>query len=150
MKVKKKRPKKRVPIEKKGLRALDKILWEQFSLYKRRVEADDCGTVCCISCGTPKHWTEGDCGHYISRSYSVIKYHDINNHFQCKHCNGMREGNKDDYRKEIIKRYGLEAVEELEQMKHKSYKGNRIEVLENILKYQELNKELDKRLPRKD
>lgn len=146
---KKIRPKKRIPLEQKGLRALDKILWVEFSAYIRRRGADDGGTNDCISCGAYKHWSDGDCGHYISRSYAVIKYHEKNNHFQCKHCNGMREGNKDDYRKALIKRYGLEAVEELERMKHQPYKTNRIEVLEMIEKYKSLNAELDKRLPRK-
>lgn len=142
--------KKRVPLEKKGLRALDGVLWPQFSLYRRRVDADDCGTACCISCGVPKHWSEGDCGHYISRSYASVKYEPMNNHFQCKPCNGFREGNKDEYRKALIDKYGLEAVEELEQKKHQPYKTNRIEVLELVEKYKKLNQELDKRLPRKE
>jgi len=130
--------------------ALDKRLWPEFSAYIRRRDADEGGTVSCISCGVLKFWKEGDCGHYLSRNYGPIKYDEMNNHFQCKPCNGFFEGVKDDYRKALIKRYGEEAVLDLEARKiNPLFKKNRTDLLELIEKYKKLNAELDKRLPRK-
>lgn len=59
-------------------------------------------------------------------------------------------GRQDDFAQAIIKTYGQEVFEELMQAKYQTFKVTRPWIEEQIEKYQALNKELDKRLPRKD
>jgi len=74
----------------------------------------------CISCGT----TEGagqlkggywDCGHYRSTgSAPHMRFAENNAHKQCKRCNRQLGGNMVNYRKGLVAKIGLEAVEAIE------------------------------------
>lgn len=129
------KPKRKTP---PSNRTLEKRLWPIFSQFIRQRDSDEGGTAKCISCGVLKYWKEGDCGHYISRSYLPVKYDEMNNHFQCKPCNGFREGNKDEYRKSLVKLYGEQAVLDLEERKHqKFYKLYADDLLKMIEKYKQ-------------
>lgn len=73
----------------------------------------------CICCGQPLG--DGgvgggyDCGHYRSTgSAPHLRFDERNAHAQRKHCNRWRGGRAIDYRIGLIKRIGLQAVEELE------------------------------------
>ena len=66
----------------------------------------------CISCGTgqPQH-----AGHYFSAGhYSKLRFDERNVSGQCIRCNYYLSGNQIGYRQGLIKRIGLEAVEQLE------------------------------------
>jgi hypothetical protein len=71
----------------------------------------------CISCGKPLGDTPNsyDCGHYRSvGSAPHLRFDEQNAHGQCKHCNQYLAGNVVNYRKGLIERIGLAAVERLE------------------------------------
>lgn len=75
----------------------------------------------CVSCGKVLVGTSGitgsgtDCGHYRSTgSAPHLRFTDNNAWAQCVHCNQHLSSNPIGYRAGLIKRIGLEAVEELE------------------------------------
>jgi len=76
----------------------------------------------CVSCGTPptEHGRGGsrDASHYLARgnpnSGSFHRFHWRNVHSSCKKCNRFLAGNLVPYRVELIKRIGLDRVEEIE------------------------------------
>ena len=144
MKAKKIRPKRLT------FSALEKKLDKEFSFYVRRKDCDDGGTTSCVTCGELYFWRELDCGHYIKRQHRSTRWDERNCKPQCRRDNHFMGGRQDDFARAIIKEYGIETHEELMQLKYQTKKHSRIEIEEMIEKYQELNRELDKRLPRKD
>lgn len=85
----------------------EKVLWPWFSKYIRVRDAKPFTGLCtCITCGRIKRWDEGDCGHGIPRQHKATKYHEQNNHFQCKKCNGFEGGVREEYERYVDKRYG--------------------------------------------
>ena len=76
----------------------------------------------CISCGVSngqlaEKWRGGkwDAGHYRSvGSAPHMRFDEANCHKQCKKCNNYDSGNHVEYRKGLIQRIGLEAVERIE------------------------------------
>lgn len=82
------------------------------------IRARDTGKPC-ITCGAP--WGSGnvggsfDCGHYRSTGTAPhLRFTEHNAAGQCKKCNRYLAGRAVDYRIELAKRIGLEAVESLE------------------------------------
>jgi len=72
----------------------------------------------CISCGKYLVWNDNcDGGHYIKRKNKTVKFDEDNCHAQCVSCNQWRSGNDAEYRKNLIKKIGLEKVEYLESQK---------------------------------
>ncbi len=73
----------------------------------------------CISCGSPLS-ADGvgggfDAGHFRSRGAAPhLRFHEHNIAGQCKRCNRYMAGNVSAMRVGLISRYGLEAVEALE------------------------------------
>jgi hypothetical protein len=71
----------------------------------------------CISSGRPLDWSvnQVDAGHYRSiGSAPHLRFDERNVHAQSKHDNQFLSGNTVEYRKGLIERIGLEAVEALE------------------------------------
>ena len=80
------------------------------------VRARDAGKPC-ISCGTPlsNEPNTYDAGHYRSvGSAPNMRFVEDNCHGQCKHCNNYLAGNHVEYRKRLVERIGLQAVERIE------------------------------------
>lgn len=96
--------KKRKPVKSKP--DPEAKLWKEFSIYIRARDADRSGMCRCITSGRLIHWTKTDCGHGISRGMRSTKYHEQNNHAQCRKDNRYKEGCKDQYAKEVDCRYG--------------------------------------------
>jgi hypothetical protein len=68
----------------------------------------------CISCGIRpvEH-----AGHYYSTSqcpHPSMRFHEKNVNGQCCHCNTFNEGNRQGYRTGLIRKYGEQALTELE------------------------------------
>lgn len=82
------------------------VLWPVFSLYIRLRDSDKQGIGLCFTCGKPKHYTKADCGHGIPRQHKATKYHEQNNHLQCKACNGFQGGMREAYKQKMDQRYG--------------------------------------------
>lgn len=69
----------------------------------------------CISCGTQAK-VQYDAGHYRSvGAHPELRFNENNVWKQCRKCNGYWGGNLIEYRKNLIKKIGVEAVEELER-----------------------------------
>ena len=76
----------------------------------------------CISCDVTNEelaekWKGGkwDAGHYRSvGSAPHLRFTESNCHKQCKKCNNYESGNHVEYRKRLIERIGMEALEKLE------------------------------------
>ena len=80
------------------------------------IRARDAGKPC-ISCGTPlsNEPNTYDAGHYRSvGSAPHMRFVEENCHGQCKHCNNYLAGNHVEYRKRLVERIGLQAVESIE------------------------------------
>ena len=96
-------------ISRKGLiRKLDKL----FSIYIRKRNAID-GYVKCVTCGTRKHFTEVDAGHFTSRRHFSTRWLSLNVHEQCKKCNNWGAGENYLMGKYIDKTYGEGTADEL-------------------------------------
>ena len=123
-------------LKKKGVKKINwKVkYWNKFSIYIRMRDAlPESGLCFCISCGKPEHWKNTDAGHYINRQFTSIIYNELNVHAQCRSCNRFQEGNQAEYRKNIVKKYGENAVLTLEAAKgKKKYHTFELEALYTI------------------
>mgnify|MGYP000995142989 FL=1 len=89
----------------------------------------------CISCGTgqPQH-----AGHYFSAGHnSKLRFDERNVGGQCLRCNYFLHGNQLGYRKGLIKRIGIESVEQLESEASVKgdFKWDRFSLIDIIEKY---------------
>jgi len=86
--------------------------WKWFSLFIRERDKKEN----CISC--KKSRSSYHCGHYIPKSKGEQFYFNEENcNKQCSYCNLFLSGNLAKYRTNLIKKIGLEKVEELEKLK---------------------------------
>jgi hypothetical protein len=99
----------------------------------------------CISCGNPKpaDW----CGsHYFAAgTYSGLMFDPRNCNGACNtYCNKFLSGNLIEYRKGLVKRYGLEFVEKLESEadEKRNYKFTKAELIAKKLQYDLLIREM--------
>lgn len=98
---------------------LIKMLDEVFSRYIRRRDCSN-GIGRCISCGALVTYESCDAGHYVGRAHTATRWNETNVHAQCLSCNRQKYGNLKAYRRRLVELYGLEAVENLERMKHRT------------------------------
>jgi len=82
------------------------VLWPVFSKFIRLRDSNKDGFLKCFTCGNIRYWKQADCGHGAPRQHKGTKYNEKNNHGQCKHCNGFQGGMREEYKKEMDKRYG--------------------------------------------
>lgn len=70
----------------------------------------------CISCGKPFGSSVFDSGHYIpAGSCAALRFDEHNVNLQCHYnCNIQQSGNRTEYRKGLIKKYGEAVVARLE------------------------------------
>lgn len=97
---------------KKSVRQLKKILDATFSLFIRQRDKG-----ICFTCGVQKPTKEMQCGHYISRSYTNLRFDERNCHAQCVGCNVFKYGNLTVYALKLIEQHGVVILEELERAK---------------------------------
>lgn len=101
-----------------AMKGLPQLIREAQTAFNAYIRARDNGKPC-ISCGTPLN-NEGhgggfDAGHFRSRGAAPhLRFHEHNIAGQCKRCNRHMAGNVSAMRIGLIGRYGLEAVEALE------------------------------------
>jgi len=105
--------KKRKKVLKEKVKTKSDHLKEAQYYFNKYIRMRDEGKGC-ISCG--KHNEKFDAGHYRSvGSHPQLRFNEINVHGQCRHCNSFLSGNLIEYRKNLIKRIGVDMVEWLEQ-----------------------------------
>lgn len=127
------KPKINKPKKKPDLKTkLDRV----FSLYIRKRDSKpfDGEYFQCISCRRIKPYDQADCGHYINRSIMATRYDEINCNAQCRKCNRFTEGNIQDYRKGLIRKYGIGRVEMLELKKQNTVHFNDA-IYSELIKY---------------
>lgn len=106
----------------------DAKLWKVFSEYIRRRDSDSEGNCICITCGLRRPWRQMDCGHGIGRQHKATKYSEVNNHAQCKRCNGFEGGRREVYKEEVDKRYGAGTWDKLEVQSRQTCKRGQFEI----------------------
>lgn len=77
-----------------------------FSEYIRLRDADHDGLVTCITCGDKHHWTEVDCGHFMSRAHMSTRWELKNANGQCRLCNSTHDGKQEKHAAAINKKHG--------------------------------------------
>lgn len=131
--------------KRKKLKPIGKLVDECAKLLQklRRMElADDGGWCECWSCGTRKHFTEMQGGHFIPRGKAATKLVEENIHPQCPPCNlyGMRHGDAEkQYTLRMLDWYGREFVDGLIERSKQTHKWNRVEL-------EDMKKELQSRI----
>ncbi len=99
-----------------------------FSLFIRQRDADSNGVIRCISCGAFRLWRSADNGHYLKRQHMATRFNEINCNGQCKPCNGFEQGNNQNYRIGLVKKYSEKAVQELEAHEHDTCKLSQFDI----------------------
>lgn len=116
---------------------LPKLLAKTQEVFNRYIRKRDEGLPC-ISCG--RNISAGSqASHYFSAGhYTALRFDERNVHASCKYCNMFLHGNLINYRKGLIKRYGVDFVEGLEKDAdlRKVHKWSREELLAITRKYQ--------------
>lgn len=124
------------------LRSLEKKLDKIFSEWTRRKDADEGGTVRCVTCGGLFFWGDVDAGHFIKRQHRATRWHPLNVAPQCRRDNHFMGGRQDDFANYIIREHGQAVFDELMTLKYQTKKHSRVELEEMIEKYQQKLKEL--------
>ena len=97
-----------------------------FQIYIRQRDKD----LPCISCN--KSDAKWDAGHYLKAEiYTKLIFNEDNVHKQCSYCNLQLAGNLIEYRKGLVKKIGINKVQELEDMadSSRSYKFTKEELI---------------------
>lgn len=99
----------------------------------------------CISCGTVKESIKYDAGHYQSvGGHANLRFNEYNVNKQCsKNCNVSKGGNKIEYRKGLLKKYGEEVVNSLESNLSTPLNLSKVEIEELKVHYRLKIKELE-------
>ena len=97
---------------KEALKTSTDYLKEVQVLFNRWIRLRDKGKNC-ISCNKPAK--KENAGHYRSVGGNPeLRFEPLNCHLQCEYCNTYLHGNLIEYRKNLIKKIGLDKVEWLE------------------------------------
>lgn len=105
------------------VKRLDKLTSE----YVRRSFANKQGIVLCYTCGSPFHWKNLDCGHFIKRRYLNTRWELQNLRPQCRTCNRTLGGNYEVYNRKMIRELGEDGVQKLWD---KAYSDRKIPTVE--------------------
>lgn len=97
------------------LRNMEDKLDAVFSLFIRLTYSDHAGYASCYTCAKRLHWTQLQCGHYLSRGNHAVRWDKDNARPQCKDCNEFNSGRQDVFRENLIDDLGEEEVLELEE-----------------------------------
>ena len=88
----------------------------------------------CISCGVYREINELQIGHYYSRIHdytTALGLREENVQLQCVPCNNYKRGNLQSYANGLVRKYGVQILERLEQAKKtpKKYKVAELQAL---------------------
>jgi len=100
------------------------VLWDVFARFIRLRDSQKYGT--CITCGRKKDYHELQAGHYLAAGNCGfgLLFDEDNVHGECSYDNGFNPNHQHEYRRNLLKRIGVEKVESLEQRyKDSHYRG---------------------------
>ena len=100
---------------KRTLQALRKAADSIYSLYIRE---RDCGI--CVTCLKGDEIKKMQCGHFHSRIYHALRYHEMNGHCQCYKCNVLLRGKMLAYTAFMNRKYTPEELAELKKLTYKT------------------------------
>jgi hypothetical protein len=114
---------------------LKKLQDDYFNPYIRRRDSEG-GYFTCISCSKTLPVSSANAGHYVPvKNCSFLRFHEWNVNAECQYCNCFDEFHLIGYRKNLIQKIGLEAVEWLESNNRTLKKWTREELESLINKY---------------
>lgn len=112
-KLKAKRERKETKEAKARLKTRQDWMREAQAAFNRWIRHRDAGQPC-ISCGR-HHQGQYHAGHYRgTKAAPELRFHEQNVHKQCSVCNNHLSGNIVEYRKALVQKIGVLAVEQLE------------------------------------
>ena len=110
---KKKRERKETKLKLDSIKSLSEHLKEAQTAFNRFIRERDKNELC-ISC--QKIGKKRNAGHYRTvKAAPQLRFSEDNCHGQCEHCNSYLSGNITEYRINLVKKIGVERVEELER-----------------------------------
>lgn len=110
-------------------------------IFNRFIRLRDKGQVC-ISC--QKKPLKENAGHFFNaNNHYNVRFDERNVHLQCEHCNTYLSGSLIEYRKNLIKKIGIEEYENLESIAYKTRKFTKDELKEIMAEYKKKCKELE-------
>ena len=95
-------------MKRKSVSSLKKKCDKVFSLWIRNRDQQ------CVTCGSRSNL---QAGHYVSRSWSSLRYSEVNVNAQCVSCNVFKRGNMDVYALYLTRKYGDNILKELDKKK---------------------------------
>lgn len=131
-------------LTKKTLGQLHKTLWPIFSLHIKLKHSHDGRWCSCYTCGNPIEIGKINCqgGHFIARGKSPTKYHEDNVRPQCSGCNMEEKGEFIRFEKALMEEIGYHRVQALKELSEEAWKWNRLDLIDMIERYRQLNKEM--------
>lgn len=133
-------------IQEENLSSLIDQLDDVFSKYIRMSAADThTGLVECYTCGSQKHYTLHQCGHFITRASLYLRWSENNVAVQCRNCNENLDGNLSAFSKRLEQDHPG-RVDILEQDSTIAYRPTRQELREQIAHYTIKVKQLKNKL----
>ena len=123
------------PKARKALKSVSQLKKEAdkyHSIYIRMRDADHRGVVTCITCPVQKHWKQIQCGHFVKRSVSLLRYDEENTNAQCVSCNMFKNGEQYAYSLALDKKYGDGTAERLWEQRFTTHSFTREELLSII------------------
>ena len=106
-----------------------------FSTYIRMEYAGHDGFAECYTCTIRLPWQELQCGHFIDRQHSSVRFHENNCRPQCYDCNMLREGKVDVYEERLRDDIGDKEVDKLIELGREERSYSNEEYKEEIHKY---------------
>jgi hypothetical protein len=101
-----KKPKKSNPKKKDETAVLIGKLDTEFSTFIRIRDSNSNGYGKCITCNHFAHWTEMQCGHFMSRRHMATRFDEKNCSMQCGGCNGLKGGMQFDHSLALDQKWG--------------------------------------------
>ena len=116
-----------------------------FSRYIRIRESNPKGIGECYTCGKKEQWKYLQCGHYIKRSDTLLRWDSRNARPQCINCNCNLHGNMDEYTKILeIEQPGITG--QLKEESREVYKYSREELKQLLIDYRAKLKMVESKL----
>jgi len=99
-----------------------KLKIDCWKLFSRYIRLRDClattGTLTdgkCFTCGREYPFRQLQAGHFVAGRHNGNLFSERGCHAQCALCNIYNHGNTLEYRRQVIRKYGIGADEELEK-----------------------------------
>lgn len=130
----------------KSVANLLKIAEKYFNLYIRLRDTDEYGCGKCISSGQSLRIPSANAhaGHFYPKTVSRLRFDEFNVNLQGKSDNFFKSGNQLEYRKNLIRKIGIERVEGLDLISSNKtpFKWDKIAVISIIEEYKGKSSEL--------